>query len=1071
MIREEFAPTTGEQSWLDKSVGALVRVNWETVAWVALLLITVVTRFYDVGARAMSHDESLHAVYSFELYRTGNYVHNPMMHGPFLFHANALIYALFGVTDATTRVIPVLSGIGTVAMAWAFRRWLGRTGALLVGLLFVVSPSILFHSRYIRNDIYIALSAMVWIYGMFRYVEERQIRWLYVMVLGMVFGFISKENQFMSGALFGAFIAAVAGWRWWRNGEALNRSVFADLAVLMLTLVLPFTSPFGYLVGETFFGWETVNWSSFTASAPMLIEFTAMVILATGLAVGLAYYWYGVARAGDERPRLTFAAWGGLMLTFWAIAIIFFTTFFTNPVNGLATGIVGSLGYWLAQHEVQRGSQPWYYYGLLTVLYEFLPLLLSIGGATALLRHLPKKDWQVTPEHDLPPSVVNAETRADFISPAMVRRVLMLFLLWWTLGAWGAYSYAGEKMPWLLTHMAQPMAMVGGWWLGQLISRIDWRKARTDQSFWLIGLAPALIFAVATLLNANPFAGRELAAVGGTIRFVLALVLAAGLLYLAWRLIERSGWSTALRMMVLGVTVVLFLLTVRASYRLTYVNYDMATEYLVYAHGGPDIKRALAEIEELSERTVGDREIRVAYSNDSAWPMSWYMKFYPNSVFFGTTPNQDTMSSPIVIASSGDYDKVDPYLARDYVYRSYRMIWWPEESYKGLTLEEVWGALTDPVRRERLWQIWFYRNHPDRDVLAWPHRHEFRIYIRKDLAQTVWDLNVIPTASQTAAAFDYPEVDVTATTAFGGIYDGVPINQPRDVAVDSVGNRYILDTGNSRVVVLDQAGNLVRAFGSSCLFNDAGQPGCVDPDGAGPLAIGDGQFREPWGIAVGADGTIFVADTWNGRIQVFDNEGNFLRKWGIFNIINDNDRNPFWLFGPRGIAVAQNGDLLVADTGNKRILRFTPNGDYVSEIGGGGVVLGRFEEPVDVAVHPINGTVYVADVWNQRIQMLSPDLVPQAEWAVPSWQSQDIWDKAYVAVGPDGTVYATDPQYAQVFVYNPNGQLRAGFGQFGVDLNRFAKPNGITVDPNTGEVLVADANNNRVMVFPPVAAP
>ncbi|MEZ4638444.1 MAG: TIGR03663 family protein [Caldilineaceae bacterium] len=466
MIREDLAPATAEQSWLDKSVGALVRVNWETVAWVALMLITVVTRFYDLGARAMTHDESLHAVYSFELYKTGNYIHNPMMHGPFLFHANALIYAIFGVTDATTRIIPALSGLGMVAMAWAFRRWLGKTGALLVGVLFVISPSILFHSRYIRNDIYIALSAMVWIYGMFRYLEDRQVRWLYVMVLGMVFGFVSKENQFMSGALFGAFTGAVALWRWWRNGEGLNRSVFADLAVLMLTLVLPFTSPFGYLVGEHFLGWETVNWSSFTASAPMLLEFTVMVVLATALATGIAYYWYGIARAGDERPRLTFAAWGGLMLTFWAIAIIFFTTFFTNPVNGLATGIVGSLGYWLAHQEVQRGSQPWYYYGIVAVLYEFLPLILSAGGTVALISGLLRKDWRVAPDHDLPASVVNAETRPDFIAPAMVRRILLVFLLWWIIGAWGAYSYAGEKMPWLLTHMAQPMALLGGQKLG-----------------------------------------------------------------------------------------------------------------------------------------------------------------------------------------------------------------------------------------------------------------------------------------------------------------------------------------------------------------------------------------------------------------------------------------------------------------------------------------------------------------------------------------------------------------------------------------------------------------------------
>jgi DNA-binding beta-propeller fold protein YncE len=43
-----------------------------------------------------------------------------------------------------------------------------------------------------------------------------------------------------------------------------------------------------------------------------------------------------------------------------------------------------------------------------------------------------------------------------------------------------------------------------------------------------------------------------------------------------------------------------------------------------------------------------------------------------------------------------------------------------------------------------------------------------------------------------------------------------------------------------------------------------------DADGAGPLAAGDGQFFEPWGVAVDPAGNIYVADTWNGRIQVFD---------------------------------------------------------------------------------------------------------------------------------------------------------------------------------------------------------
>src|SRR5690606_29863902 len=112
-------------------------------------------------------------------------------------------------------------------------------------------------------------------------------------------------------------------------------------------------------------------------------------------------------------------------------------------------------------------------------------------------------------------------------------------------------------------------------------------------------------------------------------------------------------------------------------------------------------------------------------------------------------------------------------------------------------------------------------------------------------------------------------------------------------------------------------------------------------------ALGDGQFNEPWGVAVDGEGQIYVADTWNGRIQVFAPDGTFLRKWGYFNTTNGELGDPLALFGPRGLAVDLNGNLLVADTGNKRILLFTPTGELVQQVGGGGVALGRFEEPTD----------------------------------------------------------------------------------------------------------------------------
>ena len=1141
------AVTFASPALFDRPLFSLLAFTWETMAWVALLVVATVLRFVDVGVRAMSHDESLHALYSYYLYDAGKYEHNPMMHGPFLFHANAVAYFLFGDNDTSARLFPVLTGIGIVAVTWCFRRYIGRTGALVAGILLTISPSLLFHSRYIRDDIYIAFFLLLWIYGAFRYLDTRQRRWLVLIMVGMSLGILSMEAHFISGAILGAFFISLALWQtighkvwgavapmlmaggvWYYfhiqardlskeaegAGEAaaqlmqqsdrleltglaalgvaalvalgllylyikrpqwqqLRQSDSFDLGILMLTLVLPFTSAF-FL---PFLGWtlkdkfdNITGWSSGEIGTVATI-----VLLLTAIATGVAYYWYGMrAKATDEEaPRLNLGSWVQLMVSFWLINILFYTTFLTNIRNGMVSGIVGSLGYWLAQQEVARGGQPWYYYLMLGSLYEFLPWLLSIVGAGAVCYWLLRtRDWDPVPATDLPQGLgTSALLRQN-------RVYFAVFSIWWIVASWLAYTVAGEKMPWLLTHIALPMCIFGGWWFGRLLQRIDWGTVRTQGAIWLIGVVPALIFALLTLSGLTMATDNVDTPLMVNVQRVVALLMIGGLFYLLWRWGKAVRWSTTLRLLGIGVVALLLLLTIRFSYMVTYINFDMATEYLVYAHASPDIKRALREIDELSERTVGGRNIVVAYDDESSWPLSWYMRRYPNNKFYGSAPNSDNMSAPVIIVGPKNLEKVHPYVIRDYVKRSYRLVWWPDMDYFNLTWARLWNAFTDPQQQERLYQIAFYRRYRDtndytkfRDLTQWPHRHEFEMWVRRDLAAQIWDLGVTPVVeannSLEAQALT-KQIDLSATATFNGVYGDRPLLNPRVLAIAPDGTRVIADTGNNRIVLLDRDGNFVRAFGSGCRLSEGEAGGCLDPDGSGPLALGDGQFNEPWGLAVDAGGQIFVADTWNGRIQVFDASGNFVTKWGVFNTTGGELTDPLALFGPRGLALSADGNLLVADTGNKRILKFTPGGEILQQIGGGGVVGGRFEEPVGLAVSPLDGSVFVADTWNRRIQKLTPNLEFMAEWPVPGWDSQDIGAKPYLAVTTGGDLYATDPQSARVLVYNQNGEIKAVFGSLGQGANQFDLPTGAAFDPSTNLVLVADANNNRVSSFAPV---
>jgi len=98
-------------------------------------------------------------------------------------------------------------------------------------------------------------------------------------------------------------------------------------------------------------------------------------------------------------------------------------------------------------------------------------------------------------------------------------------------------------------------------------------------------------------------------------------------------------------------------------------------------------------------------------------------------------------------------------------------------------------------------------------------------------------------------------------------------SRPQKMAWDEQQRIWIVDACNHRIQVFDAQGNYVTGWGTSCDLYAPDRPGCVDPDGGGPQQLGDGQFREPWGVAVDANGIVYVADTWNHRIQKFTLDG------------------------------------------------------------------------------------------------------------------------------------------------------------------------------------------------------
>ncbi|HEY9528587.1 MAG TPA: flippase activity-associated protein Agl23, partial [Anaerolineales bacterium] len=477
--------TWNKFSWLERPIHpALAAITVEVVLFAGIILLAIVTRFYDLGARVMSHDESLHTYFSWLLYRGQGYQHTPMMHGPWQFHWIALSYFLFGVSDFTARIPAALFSIATVVMVWPWRRYLGRTGAIVTALLMVVSPFMLFYGRYVREDVYTGLSGLLMLYAILRYLESGGSKYLYLLAIALIIHFADKETSFIYALQAFVFLAATfviqITRKTWEGNQSLYRTfiiaLVAGAVLLMIGASAEYLSqPHATLTGtetaapanpeETPSGLAPTGQTSIIPRA--VLGAGLLILLGAGLVYFLqAYIWHRIPKNRSFDLMILFGTfvlpmatafpldwlkerlnvvvptdaasvstldarslwiiggfvafffivsiivgmlwnrdWWKYAAVFWATFTLFYTTFFTNAA-GFFTGVIGSLGYWLVQQGVERGSQPEYYYILIQIpMYEYLPAigtLVAIGLGLRKLLTERATNLDVAPEVDTP---------------------------------------------------------------------------------------------------------------------------------------------------------------------------------------------------------------------------------------------------------------------------------------------------------------------------------------------------------------------------------------------------------------------------------------------------------------------------------------------------------------------------------------------------------------------------------------------------------------------------------------------------------------------------------------------
>jgi uncharacterized protein (TIGR03663 family) len=1157
-------PRTQAGTWLDKQIDAR-RINLEVIAYVVLITLSVIAHLWGLGVMALHHDESVHAFPTWSLYQGRGgftcyngeasevYCYDPVYHGPSLYFFMMTSFFLFGGGDFQARLPMALAGIGLVASCIMLRPYFGKWGAFIAAVVLGFAPSLLYYTRFARHDAFMILWELWMVIGFLRFVDTGKRRWLVLLAAAIALAMGTHELYYILFFIFGTFVL-VRGFdesRFYQKVPIVLGGLLALCAVLMI-----FNPPL------------PVGSGLFLGDKAMLIA----VALVGGLLI---------RRVWDPRPVLLprlRALWFEDRMTLWvalgvlaAVYVVQYSSFFAYP-PGIIDGLYAGLAYWLgSQHEFARGDQPWYYYLILMPIYEPLGLVGAFATSIVLLcrkliwpqaksvesKELAESESEQAEVEEVSKQVVldeegvesvsdTSSVKAEQTAAAVAERrvplnpvpLAALLLIFWFFNALVDFSWAGEKMPWLVVHISLPANLLAIWGLAALgrwgFARFTSAEEETpelEQSRKLSNvlvpcLTVAFLFVMGLALWRLGGVGDDRSGQSSMLQGVVQLIVSGALLYTILTIASKVGYRRVLTLATITLAAFTGAYMLRASWLVVYDHPDTPIEPLVYVQTSPGIPLLVEELKLLSTNLTRNQRTREditgAYSmpiiidsgdpkadgeGSLAWPMQWYLRDFKSlnwrstetfrdapsaNSFDVVNANSITEQAPVVLLYKQHVtSEVRSVLEANYVQRSVnlKLNWWfpegdkcrPEgpgykrfyfntwmdeskikrdcgQSADPSTFHSPLAPLLYPFQPENwstIGQYMLYRELPEPLEL---NGRDMEVWIRNDL------MGMSGSSTGGSSSGSAQTVRLLADIQIGqpGTGEG-QLNQPANVAVAQDGTIYVSDTFNNRIQVFDAEGNFLRSIGE--------------------FGGGDGQFIEPRGIDIDDEGLIYVADTWNARIVKMNAQGEFLATWGTGDQDLGNGRkatitdgtpdanlaNPLGFFGPRGIALDGNGHLFIADTGNKRIVVTTLDGEYVSQFGTSGSGLGSFNEPTGVAIDRAKAMAYIADTWNGRVQAFrilpdgGVDVVPAFAWPVRGWQANTYEDPS-IAVGPNGEVLVSVPSARAVSMTNGQGEALLRWGGSGNDLASLNGPSGMGVDAN-GLVYVVDRLDGRVLRF------
>lgn len=219
----------------------------------------------------------------------------------------------------------------------------------------------------------------------------------------------------------------------------------------------------------------------------------------------------------------------------------------------------------------------------------------------------------------------------------------------------------------------------------------------------------------------------------------------------------------------------------------------------------------------------------------------------------------------------------------------------------------------------------------------------------------------------------------------------------------------------------------------------------------GNYGSGNGEFNEVTGIHVAPDGKVYVSECGNHRVQVFNSQGKFIRAMGQYG------SGEGQLNYPHGVTVDNDGNVYVVEHSNSRVTAFKPDGTYLRQWGSSGTADGQFQGAIAICRTPDNKIAVLERDGSRRIQVFEPNGTFIRKFTTE-------WSPHGIETDSAGNFYVTARDWAGFSVFNSTGTRTAVRGQNGGGSgNGQFNPFGLAV--GNGKVFACDWDNHRIAIF------